>query len=330
MKYLFVLNPKSFGSPKLMDQVFSEINGFFKKAGSEDHMIYVSQFPRDAVSMIRSFAGSMRQDTTLRVYAVGGDGILFDCLNGVMGFPNVELGAIPYGHSNSFLRGFGRQNLPLFRNIASQVSAPAIPVDVMRSGTRYALNFCTVGIESEAVIITQRVRNYLRSGGPLAQWFNRTFYERIYFMSALPAIFNRRELHRYYDIDLDGEDLSGNYRGINAANGSWYAGTKCPVRSARPDDGLVDVLFARAGGPFRTLSLVPAYLNGNAEKFPRDFMVKRGRRLTIRSGYPLVICFDDLIFFDSSLTVELLPGALRFVDAGGQGYRGALRYDKRR
>jgi diacylglycerol kinase family enzyme len=313
-----------------MNQVVSGIAGFFKTAGSKDYTVHVSRFPRDAVSLVRAFAGSLRGEAPVRVYAVGGDGILFDCLNGVMGLGNVELAAVPYGRTNNFVRGFGRQNLALFRDIALQVSAPAIPLDVMYTGSLFALNFCVAGTESEALQIAQNIREYMGGGSFMSRWIKGRFYDHIYYLGAVPAIFGRKELRQRYTITLDGEDLSGDYRGIKISNGCWYGSGRCPLRAARPDDGMLDILFANAAGPFRTFSLLPFYVKGRYYQFPADFMMKRGRKLSIRSESPLILNFDGITHFDTGLTIELLPGAVKFADPSRQGYQGALSHEKRR
>jgi diacylglycerol kinase family enzyme len=98
----------------------------------------------------------------------------------------------------------------------------------------------------------------------------------------------------------------------------------CPVKTAMPGDGALDVVFTRSPGSLRTLGLVPSYLAGRSGRHPREFMFRRGRNIEIRSDAPLIVNYDDIVSFDTSLSVELLPGALKFVDAGKQGYRGAL------
>jgi diacylglycerol kinase family enzyme len=321
--HLFVINPKSFDDNRRgLERIVSSISSVFKKAGSEDYFIHVSRFPRDAVSLIRSFIAGARKTTTVRVYAVGGDGILFDCLNGVMGFDNAELAAVPYGRTNNFIRGFGPRYLRLFRDIPLQIAAPTIPLDVMSTGNLYAINFCLVGIEAEAAVRSQGLQEYLAKGSFLARWLGRRFYEQLYYLGALPAIFNRERRTQRYEITLDGEDYSGSYRGVKIANGCWYGGMKSPIRSARPEDGMLDVLLARSAGPLRTLALVPFYITGKYRRFSGDFIFRRGRKLTIRSDSPLAINFDDITSFDSALSIELLPRAVNFVDPGGRGYVG--------
>lgn len=330
VKHLFILNPKSFWHRWKMENVLAKIHGFFKETGSKDYAVHISRFPRDAAGFIVTFARTLPPETVLRVYAVGGDGILFDCLNGVMSLEqreNIELAVLPYGRTNNFIRGFGRDCKSLFRDIRRQCGSSAIPMDVISEGTIYAFNFCTIGTESLTIRHTLELHASMEESGPIGRWLVRSLYEKLYYAGSIPACLNIKTLRQHYEINVDGEDLSGSYRGINIANGSFYGGSKRPVPTAMPNDGVLDILFARSAGRLRTLRLIPFYIQGLYDRFPGDFMLRRARRISVRSKIPILMNFDDLVFYSNSCSIEVLPGAVNFVDAAGQGYRGALADD---
>jgi hypothetical protein len=56
--------------------------------------------------------------------------------------------------------------------------------------------------------------------------------------------------------------------------------------------------------------------------FPKNFTFKQGQKISIRSKDILVVSIDDTTFYETGLDLELLPGAVQFVDAVGHGYRG--------
>jgi diacylglycerol kinase family enzyme len=322
MKHLFILNPKSFWHKWKQEAVLARIHDFFKIMGTDNYTVHISRFPRDAMGFIHRFMKELPAETPLRVYAIGGDGILFDCLNGIVGFPNVELAAIPYGYSNNFIRGFDWKNRSLFRDISRQFTSPAIPMDIIHCGNSYALSFCALGIEAQSVFNIMRLRNNMREGEKFMQWLGRRLYSAIYYVGAVSACFDKEVYRRHYEIDIDGEDLSGNYRSILMANGPYYGGNIHPVSAAMPNDGMMDIVLARSGNPIRAAALIPAYIMGLQHKFPGDFILKRGRKIRIGSGEPIMAASDGIIFYGKDFTVELMPGALRFVDVTGQGYRG--------
>ncbi|MDR2434838.1 MAG: hypothetical protein LBD47_09760 [Treponema sp.] len=320
MKHLLILNPKSFWHTWKQEAVLARIHEFFKITGADNYVVHISRFPRDATGFIRRFMRELPPGTPLRVYAIGGDGILFDCLNGIAGLPNVELAALPYGHVNSFIWGFGRQNWPLFRDIARQFTAPTVPMDIMYCGDTYAFNSCTVGIEAQAVLNIERLRNSMREGEQFTRWLGRRLYTAIFYAGAIAACFNK-EVYRHYEIDIDGEDLSGSYRSILIANGPYYGGNKSPASAAMPNDGMMDIILTRSRNPLRAAVLIPFYLKGRQQQFPGDFMLKRGRKIRISSAELFLSACDGVIFYRKIFSVELMSGALRFVDAARQGYR---------
>jgi hypothetical protein len=63
-----------------------------------------SHYPRDAMQLIQRQINTAEEGETVRVYAIGGDDILFDCLNGIMGLSNVELAIKNHGDTNDFIR----------------------------------------------------------------------------------------------------------------------------------------------------------------------------------------------------------------------------------
>ncbi|GHU12952.1 lipid kinase [Spirochaetia bacterium] len=336
VKYLFVINPYSFWNKWKIEEVTARIRDYFRAEGfgeknhshdepeGEIFKVAVSRFPRDAEGIIRDYVEELPPETALRVYAVGGDGILFDCLNGIIGLENVELGIIPYGRSNDFIRGFGGQNKSLFRNIALQVEAPSVPMDVIRGGNNYALNFCATGITSLALLYTQRFIENLKKSSRLVRWLTHRFHRYVYWVGGFPAFFNRNVLQQPCEIIIDEERFEGRFRGVLMANGAYYGDGKHPASGAMPNDGLLEVVLARGAGTLRFLYQLPFYMKGRHEKFPGDFIVRRAKRVIIHSGEPVLITLDDQIFFDTSLTVQLLPAAVRFVDVTEQGYQGVI------
>jgi diacylglycerol kinase family enzyme len=322
IKHLFILNPKSFRKKTRQNQVVVKIHEFFREIENSEYDIFVSRFPRDAVGFIPLFARNLPDSTTLRVYAVGGDGILFDCLNGIMGLKNVQLAAIPYGYTNNFMRGFDK--LDLFRIMSQQYNAPVIPMDVMRCGDNYALNYCIVGVEAEAVHWAEKMREQMEKGNFLSQWFCRHLYPLFYFAGGLAACSDKQVLYQRYEVHVDGESFSGIFQGFSIFNSPYYGGKFHPISGAMPNDGILDMLTIKNKGILRSFCLYPIYEYGHYKMFPRNYVLKQGQKINICSENTLVISMDGIVFFEPKFEIELLPAAIQFVDAGGRGYRGTM------
>lgn len=322
-RHLFVLNPGSFLNMEELENVINLIHQVFQTPGNGDHAIHVSRFPRDATGFVSSYAKNLADEITLRVYAVGGDGILFDCLNGVISRPNTAIGAVPYGRINSFVQGFGKKNSGHFHDFFRQLGASTVPMDVIHCGNNCALNFCNVGTASQAILKSMKFQAYTEEGGILSRWLGHELKDSWYYAGAVAACFSPTTLKRYYHVEIDGENCSGYYRNIFIANGSCFRDQYCPAPDAMPNDGMMDVLFSRSANSLTTLFQLPFYLRGHYNSFPRNFFMKRARKISIQSEYPLSINLDDVAFFEPEFTAELQPAAVQFIDPTGENYQGA-------
>jgi diacylglycerol kinase family enzyme len=271
------------------------------------------------------------QDTIVRVYAVGGDGILFDCLNGIIGFENVELAIVPYGLINNFLKAFGDDIKYLFRDIKSQISSPTVPTDVLCTGGNYALNFCIIGVEADANMKTLQIKHTLGHLGFLFRWLYYRLHKSMYYLGGFFAILNEKIMRQRYEVTIDGEDCSGNYQSIYIANGSCYWGNKHPINTAVPNDGIFDVLMGRNVGVLRSFRNLIPYTKGQYYKYPSTFIWKRGRKITVRSDSPLMVTLDGEVFMNTDISVELIPHAVKIVAVTGLKYiRRAEPYEYKR
>jgi diacylglycerol kinase family enzyme len=322
MKHLFIVNPESFRYKRgEMDEVIAGIHDFFREFAPDDYDIRISRFPRDAVGYIISLGKALPEDITLRVYAVGGDGILFDCLNGLINCRNMELAAIPYGRINDFVRGFGKKSIKLFRDISLQAVSPGIPIDVIRCGNNYALNFCSIGVEGKTARNAFHIREWLEKNGPLTTWLCDQEYEIIYYVGAILSFFNKQILRQRYKMDIDGESITGNFRAISIFNGTFYGGGCSPLPKAMPNDGKLDVLLTPGGGILKSLLEFPFFISGRHSKLPGCRYIQ-ARRVKIHSDIPMHIDLDNAVFFENDFSLELMPGAVKFIDVTGQGYLG--------
>jgi YegS/Rv2252/BmrU family lipid kinase len=321
MKHLFIVNPVSFRRRIDMDAVMIDIENCFATLGLQDYAFYVSRFPRDAIGEIRKFAGEAGETKTVRIYAVGGDGILFDCLNGIIGLANAELAAVPYGNSNDFIRAFGEGKETLFRDIKTQILSRVIPTDVIFCGSNYALNTCTIGMEAyachKAAELNAQYTPYWKKYPP---FIRKTMYNSMFFLGGVISAYTPSITNQKYTITIDGNDFNGNYTTINIANGPCYGGDKSAAIAAIPDDGLIDVLLFSSTNSLNVLRVGSQYLYGKYNKFPSYITYKRASEVTVRSEEPLVLQLDGEIFLDTSITVKIVPRAVKIVAAGDSAY----------
>jgi YegS/Rv2252/BmrU family lipid kinase len=245
-----------------------------------------------------------------RIYAVGGDGILFDCLNGIADFRNAELTAIPYGSSNDYVRSFGPKAIDEFRNLEKLIDAPSRPVDIIDCGSNYAMNCTAIGIESQAALNANSIfRNprlkFLHNNAGLV--FN---------LAALSAIVNEEVRRQDYQVIMDDEDLSGCYGNIAIANTPCMGGTMYSSPYAKADDGLLDAIFAAGLEMLAAVRSVSDYTKGRFES-NKTLSYRKFRKMEIKSELPIRVHLDGESFFTDKLKLEVLPGRIRFFAPAG-------------
>jgi diacylglycerol kinase family enzyme len=306
-----------------MDSFISSIETWFEKINLDECQVYISRYPRDAIGVIRKFMALIPEGDTLRVYAAGGDGILFDCLNGVMGFDNAELAIMPYGMTNNFVRAFGKGGVPYFRDICYQAGGTAVPTDVISCKGRYALNFCTIGMVSDAVMRAIRINRVLEQGGRVLRRIYYGVYRQMYCLGDLLAAFNSTVTRQHYEINIDDEPVSGKFMNITIANGPYYEGGR-RAAGAVPDDGLLDILISKSADSLKTCKFVCSGAMNRHQDYPAGFIVRRGKKISVKSDLPLFINLDGEVFFDNCFTAEVMPQAVKIISVLDYTYEGAF------
>jgi diacylglycerol kinase family enzyme len=309
-KHIFVFNPYSFAMPKSMEQTAAEIHNYFRKKKDLDYSICYSKYPRYSVGYLRRIFEDTNKDVIVRVYAVGGDGILFDCLNGIVGFPNAELTALPYGLSNNFIRSFGENSLAVFRNIDAQVNASVVPTDVMYCGNNYALNGCTLGMASYTHQFVMRYSRYAPGG-------YRILIDLLSYLGMARGIFNKESIHHKYEIILDGVPIVGNFCNILIANGPRIGNNLSPVHYARPDDGYLNVLAIQSNSVLSILRVMPSYLNCKIHPLITRF---KARNIVINSDEPMPTVLDGQLFYQKHISISVISSAIKFAAVAGLSY----------
>ncbi|GHV07605.1 hypothetical protein FACS1894217_08720 [Clostridia bacterium] len=313
--HLFIINARTFRQkPDALQSLKKQITDVFAATG-ENYKIYETRYSRDAVVRVRDYAANVvPAEDIVRVYAVGGDGILFDCLNGMVGINNAELAPVPYGSQNSFVRNFGADAKEKFRDIAALASAPTKTVDVLLCAGNYAISDCCVGVEAAATIRGYELSDDISRIGWIA---GTKLVTKAYVLGGLLAMFDPGLLRQQYTAEQDGLLFQGRYAAFNISNCKYYAETLAPNFAASPTDGLMDVLTTKGLSPLRMLSVMSGYLKGRWVKKPKIFKCERARRITISSETPMIVVLDGEIFYETSITVEVIPDMVRVVAPEG-------------
>ena len=302
MKHIFIFDTESFYEDEWrMDAIFDSIEQYFRDQEKTNFSIKLSRFRRDAIVLIEEQVKETEEGETVRVYAVGGDGILFDCLNGIAGLPNIELAVVPYGNLISFLRIFGKEKTELFKDIESVINAPSIPTDMIYTGNNYVLNAGFIGLIPAITVKMKGVNNKLLA-----------------FMNYLSIVYDKRIIARQYKITIDDQDYSGKYSLIKIANGPYYSDDKFAAAGAMPDDGWLDVILFKSSNPLTNLLSMRMHAKG---KKPSNCIILQAKKIAVLSNEPMWIQLDNEFLNDTSITFEVIPGAVQFVAVNNLTYQ---------
>jgi diacylglycerol kinase family enzyme len=315
MKHVFVFDPKSFRNHQWkMDIILDDIGQFFRTQEKPDFSIQISHYRRDAIVLIQKELETAKDDDMVRVYAIGGDEILYDCLNGVAELPNTELAVVPYGETSYFLRNFGEGKDALFRNIPSLVQhGAAIPTDIINWGVNYALNSCYIGLNTA---IAGKLREYkatLNKGSFLL------LSKISSFMNNFLMAFDNEIAAQKYKITIDDKDYSGSYSLIHIANGPYFAGKATGLSTrATPDDGFLDVALVKSSHPLKTMWSLSRYSQG---KFTSNCIILQAKKITVQSDRQMWIQLDNEFIRDTDINIKVVPHAVQMVAMENLSYQ---------
>jgi diacylglycerol kinase family enzyme len=312
MKHVFVFDPKVFHNQQWkMDNILDGIGQFFRTQEKPDFSIQFSRYRRNAIGIIQDEIEKANPDDIVRVYAVGGEEILYDCLNCVALFPNTQLAAVPYGETNEFLKILGEDKIEAFKDLPSLIKSETVPTDAIRWGINYALNSCYIGMNSAISKNLKDLKKSLNKGSFVL--FSKITSFVNYFLTA----FDKKLAAREYKIYLDDSDYSGNYSLIHVANGPYYAGKKTGVSDATPNDGLLDIALIRASNPLSTLSSLRRYSKGKRSK---NCVILKGKKITVQANDQMWIQLDNEYILDTEISLSVVHQAVQMVMPSGCSY----------
>ena len=312
MKHVFVFDPKAFFNQQWkMDNILDNIGQFFRTQDKPDFSIQFSRYRRNAIHIIQEEMEKAKPGDVIRIYAIGGEEILYDCLNGVAHFPNMQLAAVPYGELNDFINIFGEDQAEAFRDVPSLVKASALPTDIINWGVNYALNSCYIGMNSAISKNLKDLKSKLNKGSFLLISKLSSFLN--FFLSA----FDRNIAGRKYKIFIDDRDYSGQYSLIHIANGPYFSGKMTGSNTATPDDGILDIALIKSSHPLRTLFSMRRYSKG---KRPGNCIFVQGKKVSIQSDSEMWIQLDNEYFQDTNINLKVVHHAAHVVAVNNLTY----------
>lgn len=224
MNHIFIVNPAE-RNGKNVNKLTKGINSAFSNS-DDSYSIYFTKSKGDATEYVRNLP-----DTHIRVYACGGDGTLNEVVNGAYGKHNIEVGIVPIGTGNDFVRNF--ENSAAFLDIDKQIFGQSKSIDLIKINDTFSINVCNVGIDS---IIANNVNVHKSRFVPRKLAY---VFLLVYSFIKLQKI----NLKVYTD---NIESIGGDLLLCAIGNGQYYGGGFKALSEASLSDGMLDIITVSA------------------------------------------------------------------------------------
>ncbi|MBE6820086.1 MAG: diacylglycerol kinase family lipid kinase [Ruminococcaceae bacterium] len=294
MKHIFVINPAA-GQGKVLDFIRPKIEEVCKKY-SLNCEIHVTERAGEGIEYVRNKAASGEE---IRFYACGGDGTLYDVVNGAFGYKNAQVAVIPLGSGNDFIRLFGTKEE--FLNLDDQINGVPVEFDVIKCDDEIAINQCSMGMDAEVCAMQGKIKKL-----PLVTG------EGAYYIGCLYAIIRKFKNKFTYSID-GGEKKTKDCLFCFCGNSRWYGGGFMAAPLALPEDGLLDfvIVESRVSRP-KLVTLLNKYKRG--EHLDWDITeFTRGKKLVIHSDKPAAVNVDGEIKYVTDTSFEIIEKGITYV-----------------
>lgn len=299
-EHIFIINPRA-GRHDQTTRVLEMAAQLRRRHGVECRCL-LTERPGHAAELARRAAETGRE---IRVYACGGDGTVNEAANGLAGFPNAALTAIPIGTGNDFLKNFGPDR-EKFSDAENLWDGPRFPLDLIDCSGRLCLTIACAGLDARTAADVHRFTSYPMLSG------------RGSYVAALAANFLFRPITRRWTVVADGRERTGDYALVAVCNGRYYGGGFTPMAEARMDDGVLDTLLVTDAGRLAFARHVGQYSSGRWREVPRFMHGLQPRELVLRSdSEDITVCLDGEIVRGREFCFRLSERKLDFFGPAG-------------
>lgn len=301
MKHIFICNPYAGEADKFISALETNIKN--SNVGS-DAEIYITRYPKDATEYVYNRLKNNNGEN-LRFYACGGDGTLSEVVNGVMQNPAIsdfaEVGALPYGSGNDFVKVFGEAD---FFDLNAQISSPSVKSDVIKINDRYGINSVHFGLDGYVAYKFGKVKRkkYINS-------------KNAYNFTVLRAFLFAMKTNCYVKTD-SGIINNGKILLCALSNGKYVGGKyKCTPYSEY-NDGLLEVCLAKPISRLKFISLMKYYEKGlhiDSPKLKDIIVYHRSANAEITSPKPIPVSVDGEVIHGTHFSVSVLHNAINLI-----------------
>lgn len=295
---LLIVNPsaKSGKARNARAEVAQLLEGITNTSRGHYFEVLETTYPLDAIIIAQELGEHF--DT---VFALGGDGIVHEVINGLMKVDEEKrpaFGVFPAGQGNDFARSL---NLPLdpIKVLDELPHLKKKPVDIGMVNGSYFAETLSFGLDAAIALETMERRQRTSRTGTV-----------LYLESGFNQIKNHLDV-LHADIVIDGEEIPDlGFYTFAIQNGQTYGGgfNICP--QAKLDDGIFNVCYATP--PLSRLQAVQLFVKANRGKHTNDKHIhfKTGKEFKVVFKEKVAAQIDGEPISAFEYDVSLLPKAL--------------------
>lgn len=295
MKHIFIVNPVA-GKGKYQLEIIKNIKS--QLYGKIDFEIYITKNKEDVKRYVIS---KCKENVPMVLYACGGDGTLHDVINSAQDFEQVNIGVIPCGTGNDYVRNF--ENYYNFNDVIAQIEGSKIELDLIKVNDEYATSVCNIGFDADAAFNMHKFKNipFITGTG-------------CYILSVLYSL--TKKLGKNLEVEVDDKiKFNGTFLlGVIANGNSYGGGYKCAPK-AIINDGIIDICFIDKISRFKILGLINEYKAGKHlenENINKYVTYKKCKTVRMKFDNPINLCIDGESSIHNELFFEISHKSLRF------------------
>lgn len=296
IKTLLLLNPaagKGKGK-KNYEYIHDRLKEAFKHMDSR-----TSEYPGHLFEIGKEAAAEGYQ----RIISIGGDGTPFEIINGLysQGKPKqpIQLGMIPAGTGNSFLRDFGETSRE--RWLDAVIKGKPRPVDLVefqyfKNGKeikQYYLNILGIGLIADILKLTNERLKFLGTFG--------------YSLAVLIRLF--KGMNNRITVTADGERHELKNSALVISNSKYTGGEMKIAPMADTGDGKVDIVIFNEVNRREIVDIFRKVFNGGHIAHPKVKVLSAGE-IEITAEPNQLLMADGELLGETPLKLKVLPGEL--------------------
>ncbi len=291
MKYCMIVNPHA--GKKHGIAVAERARKKLEKHNMNIDM-FISNKPGESVNI----ASSINIDDYEGILAVGGDGTLFEVINGILKNKTdaqVPISQVPVGTGNSFTKDLGITNMEDAIDAVLRGESRGIDIGEFNCsrGNFFFANILGTGFVSN---VAYRARKY--------KWLGSLSY----ILGVLEEVTVLKSTK--IELSIDGKLITRDAIFTEICNSRYTGGDMLMAPDAQIDDGLLDVIILNKVSRRKLLSLFPLLFKGE-HILDESIEVFTGKDILLKSSRSLSLTPDGETFGETPLEITLHPKKIK-------------------